>query len=83
MCLAIPGKILEATSVGPNRIGKVQFGGAIRQIYLDYVPEANPGDYVLAHVGFALSVIDPVEAERTYALLREMATCDQDQEGEQ
>jgi len=72
MCLAIPGRVIEAASVGVNRIAKVQFGGVTRQIYLDFVPEAVPGDYILAHVGFAISIIDQAEAERTYALLEEM-----------
>jgi hydrogenase expression/formation protein HypC len=83
MCLAIPGKILEASNVGLNRIATVQFGGITRQIYLDFVPEANPGDYVLAHVGFALSVIDQAEAERTYALLEEMGALAGDEGGGQ
>ena len=82
MCLAIPGKILEARDVGLNRIATVQFGGIAREIYLDFVPEANPGDYILAHVGFALSVIDQAEAERTYALLKEMAALAEDEAGE-
>ncbi len=82
MCLAIPGKILEARNVGLNRIATVQFGGIAREIYLDFVPEANPGDYVLAHVGFALSVIDQAEAERTYALLKEIAALAEDEAGE-
>ena len=82
MCLAIPGKILETRTVGPSRMATVQFGGVAREIYLDFVPEANPGDYVLAHVGFALSVIDQAEAERTYALLHEMAALAEDEAGE-
>jgi hydrogenase expression/formation protein HypC len=72
MCLAIPGKVLEATEVGVNRIAQVQFGGVTRQVYLDFVPEANVGDYVLVHVGFAISKIDEAEALRTYALLAEI-----------
>jgi len=78
MCLAIPGRVLEATNVGLNRIAKVQFGGVTRQIYLDFVPEANAGDYILAHVGFAISVIDQAEAERTYALLEEMGAFEEE-----
>ena len=46
MCLAVPGKILESKDIGYNRIAKVQFGGVTRQVYLDFVPEAQPGDYV-------------------------------------
>jgi len=72
MCLAIPGKILEAHDIGGMRIGKVQFGGITRDAYLDYVPEAAVGDYVVVHVGFAISRIDAEEARRTYELLEQM-----------
>ena len=72
MCLAIPGKILDTTEIGESRIGRVQFGGITRQAYLDWVPEARPGDYVMVHVGFAISRVDEAEAERTYSLLEEM-----------
>jgi hydrogenase expression/formation protein HypC len=50
----------------------VQFGGIVRQVSLDFVPEAGLGDYVMVHVGFAISRVDPVEADRTYKLLQEM-----------
>jgi len=72
MCLAVPGKIVEAADIGSSRIAKVQFGGVSRQVYLDFVPEAQPGDYVLVHVGFAISRVEPEEALRTYELLRQM-----------
>jgi len=72
MCLAVPGKVLEARDVGPNRIAKVGFGGVTRQVFLDFVPEAGVGDYVMVHVGFAISKIDEEEARRTYELLEEM-----------
>ena len=72
MCLAVPGKILESREVGPSRIAKVGFGGVTRQVYLDFVPEAEVGDYVIVHVGFAISKIDEAEAKRTYELLEEM-----------
>jgi hydrogenase expression/formation protein HypC len=72
MCLAIPGKVLEEFGRGGMRIAKVQFGGIVREASLDYVPEAKIGDYVLVHVGFAISIIDPEEAERTYTLLKEL-----------
>jgi hydrogenase expression/formation protein HypC len=72
MCLAVPGKILEATDVGISRIAKVEFGGVTRQVYLDFVPEAQPGDYVLVHVGFAISRLEEEEAQRTYELLRQL-----------
>jgi hydrogenase expression/formation protein HypC len=69
MCLAVPGKIIDTQEIGDSRIGRVQFGGVTRQAYLDFVPEANVGDYVLVHVGFAISRLDADEAERTYQLL--------------
>jgi len=72
MCLAIPGKVLEAEESQGLRIGRVQFGGIVRSVRLDFVPEAVVGDYVLVHVGFAISRVDEAEAERTYELLREM-----------
>jgi hydrogenase expression/formation protein HypC len=72
MCLAIPGKVLETADTDSNRVAQVQFGGVTRQVYLDFVPEAGVGDYVLVHVGFAISKIDEAEALRTYALLAEM-----------
>jgi hydrogenase expression/formation protein HypC len=72
MCLAIPGKILEAADSGWNRVAKVQFGGVTREVYLDFVPEAGVGDYVLVHVGFAVSKVDEDEARRTYELLEQM-----------
>ena len=69
MCLAVPGKIIDTEEIGESRIGRVQFGGVTRQAYLDFVPEAGVGDYVLVHVGFAISRLDAEEAERTYQLL--------------
>lgn len=72
MCLAIPGKILEIEGEQPLRVARVQFGGIVRQVSLNFVPEANVGDYVLVHVGFAISRVDAAEAERTYKLLQEM-----------
>ena len=72
MCLAIPGKILEIQKLGEMRAARVQFGGIVRQISLDFVPEAGLGDYVMVHVGFAISRVDAIEAERTYKLLEEM-----------
>lgn len=72
MCLAIPGKVLQAEDQSGMRVGRVQFGGIVRSIRLDFVPEASVGDYVMVHVGFAISRVDEEEAERTYDLLREM-----------
>jgi len=72
MCLAVPGEILETEERDGNRIAKVQFGGITRQAYLNFVPEAQVGDYVLVHVGFAISRVDPAEAARTFRLLKEL-----------
>jgi hydrogenase expression/formation protein HypC len=72
MCLAIPGKILDAEEVNGTRLGRVQFGGITRQTYLDFVPDAQPGDYVLVHVGFAISKLDEAEAFRTLELLEKL-----------
>ena len=66
MCLAIPGKVLSTFDQHGLRMAKVQFGGVVREACLEYVPEVQAGEYVLVHVGFALSRIDEAEAERTY-----------------
>ena len=73
MCLAIPGKISEINDGdGIMRTGKASFGGIIKEINLAYTPEARIGDYVIVHVGFALSVVDEKEAEQVFSYLREM-----------
>ena len=73
MCLAVPGKIISIEGTDPIfRCGKVNFGGIQKQINLAYVPEAKVGDYVLVHVGFAISTIDEAEAEEVFRYLREM-----------
>ena len=72
MCLAIPGKLIELKEVQGIKMGKADFGGIIKQICLEYTPDARPGDYVLVHVGFALATIDEAEAARTYELLKEL-----------
>jgi hydrogenase expression/formation protein HypC len=72
MCLAIPGKITDIQESGGVRMAKVDFGGVIRQACLEYLPEAAVGNYVMVHVGFAISKVDEEEAARTYHYLREM-----------
>lgn len=72
MCLAIPGKILARETRDGLHMGRVQFGGIVREANLDFVPEAQIGDYVMVHVGFAISRVDREEAERTYRALQEM-----------
>ena len=78
MCLAIPGKILEEKTIDGIRVGRVQFGGVTRDAYLDYVPEAQTGDYVMVHVGFAISKVDAEEARRTYELLEQMGLLEEE-----
>lgn len=69
MCLAVPGKLLEAQEVGDNRLGVVELAGVKRQVFLDCVPEAQVGDYVLVHAGLAIARLEENEARETYALL--------------
>lgn len=73
MCLGVPGKILsiEANALG-IAMGKVSFGGVAKEVCLAYVPEAQVGDYVIVHAGFALNRLDEQEAQEVFALLREM-----------
>ncbi|NHC37088.1 HypC/HybG/HupF family hydrogenase formation chaperone [Scytonema millei] len=74
MCLAVPGKIIsiDYDQEPLMRTGKVSFGGVIKEVSLAYVPEAKVDDYVIVHVGFALSILDPEEAESTLNYLQEM-----------
>jgi hydrogenase expression/formation protein HypC len=72
MCLGIPGQILETFDAAGLKMAKVQFGGIVREACLQLVPEANIGDYVVVHVGFAISKLNAKEAERAYLLLEEL-----------
>jgi len=72
VCLAIPGKIIKSEVQNGVRVGRVQFGGITRETCLDFVPEACVGDYVIVHVGFAISLVDREEAERSYEALESM-----------
>jgi len=79
MCLAVPGRIisvLEDGNLGLRR-GRVDFSGIRKDVCLDYTPEARVGDYVLVHVGFALSVVDQEEAYRVFEALRELDQLDE------
>ena len=78
MCLAIPGKIVSVEEANGLRSARIQFGGIVRQASLDFVPEAQVGDYVMVHVGYALSRVDAAEAERTYQLLEEMGALEEE-----
>jgi hydrogenase expression/formation protein HypC len=73
MCLAVPGKLLDVAGEDPFfRTGRVSFGGVVKSVSLACVPEAKAGDYVLVHVGMALSIVDEREAEEVFRYLREM-----------
>ncbi|MFZ0827575.1 MAG: HypC/HybG/HupF family hydrogenase formation chaperone [Verrucomicrobiia bacterium] len=73
MCLAIPGKIESISGDDPlTRMGKINFGGILKQACLAYVPEARIGDYVIVHVGFALSRVDEAEAHKVFDYLKQM-----------
>jgi hydrogenase expression/formation protein HypC len=72
MCLAVPGKILSIQGEDFARMARVSFGGIVKEISLAYVPEANEGQYVIVHVGFAISVIDEAEALLTFEYLKKM-----------
>ena len=78
MCLGIPGKILETYETNGLPMGKIDFGGVVREACLAYVPEAEVGDYTVVHVGFAISQLSEEEAQETLALLREIANIDQE-----
>ncbi len=78
MCLAIPGKVEEIFNEGDLRIGRVNFGGVVKKVCLDYVPDIEVGDYTIVHVGFALSKIDEETAEKTLAIFREMGVLDEE-----
>lgn len=73
MCLSIPGKITEIYEDGSLKMGKVDFDGVLKEVCLDYVPEAQTGQYVLIHVGFAISVLDEDEAMERLSAIREIA----------
>jgi hydrogenase expression/formation protein HypC len=84
MCLAVPGRILSVRGEDTlMRVGRVDFGGVVKEINLAYTPEAAPGDHVLVHVGFALTVIDEPEAHRIYEELRKLADLADGAQGEE
>ncbi|MEV0895419.1 HypC/HybG/HupF family hydrogenase formation chaperone [Actinoplanes sp. NPDC049802] len=72
MCLGIPGLVTGVEQRDGLRVGTVDFGGVRKRVCLAYAPEATVGDYVIVHVGFAISVVDAAEARRTLAVLRAM-----------
>jgi hydrogenase expression/formation protein HypC len=78
MCLAIPGKVEEITTDGMIRVGRVNFGGVVKNVCLDYVPEVEVGDYTIVHVGFAISKIDEETAEQTLRDFKELGLLDEE-----
>lgn len=82
MCLAVPGKILSIEGMDDLlRSARVDFGGVVKEVNLAYVPEARIGDYVLVHVGFAISVIDETEAQQVFEYLRQIDALAELEEG--
>ncbi|MGE4046699.1 MAG: HypC/HybG/HupF family hydrogenase formation chaperone [Acetobacteraceae bacterium] len=74
MCLAVPGQVLSVDGDDPlTRTGRVSFGGTVKQVNLAYVPEVHIGDFVLVHAGFAISIVNEQEAQRTIDYLMEIA----------
>ncbi len=72
MCLGIPGEVLETYERNGLKMARVRFGGVTREVSLAFTPEAQPGDYVIVHVGFALQVLNPQEAEEVLNLFQEL-----------
>jgi len=72
MCLAVPGKIIEITQTPAAKMGKVDFGGVVREVCLEAVPEAEIGSNVIVHAGFALNVLSEREAQETLDALKEL-----------
>ena len=78
MCLGVPGKVTEIYEVGGVRMGKVDFGGIVKEACLAYVPEVEVGDYTIIHVGFAISKLDEEAALESLALYREMGLLEEE-----
>jgi hydrogenase expression/formation protein HypC len=72
MCLGVPGKILEVYESGTLHMAKVDYGGVSREVCVETLPEAKPGDYAIVHVGFAISLLSEAEAKETLDILKEM-----------
>ena len=80
MCLGVPGKLLEIHKQDDLPMGKVEFGGILKDVCLAYTPEAQVGDYVLVHVGFAISRIDEAEAQEIFGYLKEIGRMEEAEE---
>lgn len=77
MCLAIPGKIVELDEQDQMRMGRVDFGGVVRETSMAYLPQVEVGDYVIVHAGFAISQLDEEEANETLRMLEEIGLLEQ------
>jgi hydrogenase expression/formation protein HypC len=77
MCLGVPGRLVETFVEHDVLMGKVDFGGMTKRVCLEHVPDARPGDYVLVHVGFALTRLDEAEAGRVFEFLKAMNQLDE------
>ena len=77
MCLGVPGKVLDTYREHDVLMGKVDFSGVCKRVCLEHVPQVRPGEYVLVHVGFALSRIDEAEARRVFEFLEQMNQLDE------
>jgi hydrogenase expression/formation protein HypC len=78
MCLGVPGKIVETYEKGGLQMAKVDFGGVFREACLNYVPEAQVGEYCIIHVGFAISLLSETDAMETLELLRQIGTFEEE-----
>jgi hydrogenase expression/formation protein HypC len=78
MCLGVPGKIVETYEKGGLQMAKVDFGGIFREACLEYVPEAQVGEYCIIHVGFAISLLSESEAMETLDLLKQIADIEEE-----
>jgi hydrogenase expression/formation protein HypC len=72
MCLGIPAKVIELYETNGLKMAKVDFGGVIKEVCMEYLPEVKPGDYTIVHVGFGLSILDEKEALETMDLLKQI-----------
>jgi hydrogenase expression/formation protein HypC len=77
MCLGIPGKVLDTYREHDVLMGRVDFSGVVKRVCLEHVADAQPGEYVLVHVGFALSRLDEAEAQRVFEFLAQMNQLDE------
>jgi hydrogenase expression/formation protein HypC len=78
MCLGVPGKIIEIYESQGLKMGKIDFGGVMREACLAYIPEAKLGDYTIIHVGFALNIISEKDAQETLELLKNISNITED-----